>query len=202
MSIGLLKYKSTDCWKQRFFTIDAEGLSCYSGETAAEIESTEPLFRIHIDKIEAVHVYLGGRFDVVAAAAGALPLLVEGGGVAAHKWADAINAAGSVFTAEETTRLRTIFRPSLVSCSQRPHYPPHMNCELAGDGLSLGRHQVPPKTTLVPAYSPPLYPQLCLDLVADSHRCASGGGGAGNRHSPHQLGPQCLGRDADTDRPL
>lgn len=110
----MLKYKSTDCWKQRFFTVDEEGLSCYAAETADEVEHLEPLFRILIDKIEAVHVYLGGRFDVVAVGAGALPLLVAGGGIAAHLWADAIHAAGSVFTMEETARLRTTFRPSLV----------------------------------------------------------------------------------------
>ena len=50
----MLKYKSTDCWKQRFFTVDEEGLSCYAAETADEVEHLEPLFRILIDKIEAV----------------------------------------------------------------------------------------------------------------------------------------------------
>jgi len=110
----LLKYKSTDSWKQRFFLINQSGLQCFACQTATEAETAEPVFRIHFDKIEAIHVYLGGRFDVVAATAGALPLLVEGGGSAAHVWADAIHAVGGVFTLEETTRLRAMFRPSLV----------------------------------------------------------------------------------------
>jgi len=110
---GPLKYKSTESWKQRFFRISTGGLTCYPVESKQE-DLGDPVFTVHIGNIEAVHVYLGGRFDVVATKAGSLPLLVDGGGQAARMWADAIHAAGSVFTLEETTRLRCLFRPALL----------------------------------------------------------------------------------------